>query len=114
MGKPTKTFIHTERLLAENTPSKMTGVAPRDSDTELYIQFLQRVLGVNLTAVQMEFIRSVNYESISRARRKLQENGQYLPSPEVAKKRRLKSYEVQQVAPKETAQGLQRRIETND
>lgn len=113
MTKKTKTFIETEKLLAENTKSQMSGVAPRDSDTELYIQFLQRILGLNLNAEQLNLIRSINYESISRARRKMQENGQYLPSPEVARKRQLKSYEIEQVAPNETAGGLQRRIEQN-
>lgn len=112
--RKTKTFIAVEQLLAENTSSKMTGVSPRDSDTELYIQYLQRVLGANLTAPQLEVIRSINYESISRARRKLQEKGQYHGSPEVMRKRRLKSYEVEQTAPKETAAGLQRRIERNE
>ena len=113
MAKKTKTFIQTENLLAENTPSSMTGVHPRDSDTELYIQFLQRVLGANLNVEQLSLIRSINYESISRARRKMQEDGQYLPSPEVARRRRLKGYEIQQVAIDETASGIQRRIEQN-
>ena len=111
--KTTRTFKATEKLLLENIASKMTGISPRDSDTELYIQYLQRILGANLNATQLEFMRLINYESISRARRKLQENGQYLPSPKVARKRRLKSYEIQQTAPKETAGGLQRRIEEN-
>lgn len=111
--KKTKTFLGVERLLDENTPSSMTGVPPRDSDTELYIQYLQRILGCNLTANQLRIMRSVNYDSIGRARRKMQEAGQYLPSPEVAKKRRLKGYEIQQVAPSESAAGLQRRIEEN-
>lgn len=111
--KKTKTFQSVEALLAENTSSKMSGVAPRDSDTELYIQYLQRILGVNLTAQQMNIIRSINYESISRARRKMQENGQYMPSPEVARRRRLKGYEIQQVAPNESAAGIQRRIQEN-
>lgn len=111
--RKTRTYIAVEKLLDENIKSQMSGVAPRDSDTELYIQYLQRVLDVNLNAEQLNLIRSVNYESISRCRRKLQEQGKFLPSPEVAKKRRLKSYEVEQVAPKETAAGLQRRIESN-
>ena len=111
--RKTKTFVAVDKLLDENVKSQMSGVAPRDSDTELYIQYLQRILGANLSAEQLTLIRSVNYESISRCRRKLQENGQYLPSPEVAKKRRLKSMEVEQVAPKESAAGLQRRIESN-
>jgi len=112
-AQKTKTFVVVEKLLDENSVSKMSGVAPRDSDTELYIQFLQRHMGCGLSAIQMDIIRSINYESISRARRKMQENGQFLPSPEVGRKRRLKGFEIEQVAPKETAQGLQRRIESN-
>ena len=111
--KKTRTYKNVIKLLEENTPSTMTGVAPRDSDTELYIQYLQRILGAQLNAAQLTLIRSINFESITRCRRKLQENGEYLPSPEVAKRRRLKSYEVEQVAPTESAAGLQRRIEEN-
>lgn len=112
--KVTQTYLDMVDILEENAASKMSGVTPRDSDTELIIQILQRKRGANFTAEQMNIIRSVNVESVTRARRKLQKGGEYLPSPEVAKKRRLKSYEVQQTAPKETASGLQRRIETND
>lgn len=108
-----KTADHIDDLLAENTKSQMTGVSPRDSDTELYIQLLQRILRVNLTADQMRLIRSVNYESISRCRRKLQEQGKYHGSPEVMRRRRIKGYELQQTAPGETAAGVQRRIEQN-
>lgn len=114
MPRVTKNFLAAEKILAENKASAMTGVPPRDSDTELYIQFLQRYLGCQLTEQQMELMRSVNYESISRARRKLQENGQYMPSPMVWRRRRLKGWELQQVAPKESAGGIQRRIEEND
>jgi hypothetical protein len=113
MKRLTKTAVDVEAILGENTASRMTGVTPCDSDTELIIQILQRRRGANFSADQMQIIRELNFESVTRCRRKLQENGQYLPSPEVAQKRRLKSYEVQQTAPKETAGGLQRRIEEN-
>lgn len=108
-----KTSDHVENLLGENTASRMTDVSPRDSDTELYIQYLQRILEVDLTAAQMSLIRTVNYESISRCRRKLQEQGKYHGSPEVMRRRRIKGYELQQTAPGETAAGVQRRIEQN-
>lgn len=111
--RKTRTFKAVEKLLGENTPSNMTGVAPRDSDTELYIQYLQRILGVGLNAGQLQLIRSINVESITRCRRKLQEAGEYLPSPEVAKKRRLKGNEIERVAPKVSASELQERIERN-
>ena len=110
--RKTKTYNRVVKVLGDNIPSQMTGVAPRDSDTELIIQILQRCLGADLTVEQMEKIRMVNFESVTRCRRKLQEAGEYMPSPEVAKKRRLKSYEIQQVAPSESAAGIQRRIES--
>lgn len=108
------------KVLEENKPSQMTGVPPRDSDREMLIQIMQYELydqgGLELTlsAHQMEVIRRFNFESLTRGRRKLQEAGEYMPSPEVAKKRRLKSYELQQTAPNETAAGVHRRIQDND
>lgn len=113
--KVTETHKQTVKLLEANRKSFMTGVGPRDSDKELLIQYMQIVLGLQLNEGQLKLLRTVNFESITRARRKLQENGEFLPDdPAVAKKRRLKSYEVQQTAPGETAAGLQRRIETNE
>jgi hypothetical protein len=113
MMKKTETQKGVERLLAENVPSRMTGVTPRDSDKELLIQYMQRILGMNLNAAQIELIRTVNFESIRRSRQRLQENGKYWGSPEVMQRRRIKSYEIQQVAPKESPAGLQRRIQEN-
>lgn len=109
----TRTYVEVEQLLRENAVSRQTGVSPRDSDNELFIQVLQRHRGANLSAEQLNIIRSVKYESISRARRKLQAEGKYLPSPEVARHRRIKGAELQQTAPSESAAGVQRRIETN-
>lgn len=67
----------------------------RNSDTELIIGVLH-LKGLILTEAQRDILRSVNLESIRRTRQKLQEAGKYLPSPAVAKKRRLKGYLVQQ------------------
>lgn len=100
-------------VLEHNWPSRKTGVPPRDSDKEMIIQILQ-FEGAELTEEQMALIRSFNFESLTRARRKLQEAGEYLPSPEIAKKRRLKGYELQQTAPGESAAGVHRRIQDND
>ena len=111
--KKNKTYTNVVKILGENSPSNMTGVTPRDSDRELLIQYMQRILGARLNATQLTLIRSINFESITRCRRKLQENGEYLPSPEIARKRKLKGSVVERVAPKETAEGLQRRIESN-
>lgn len=99
-------------VLTDNNRSKMTGVPPRDSDKEMIIQILQ-FSGCGLTADQMTNIRRFNFESLTRARRKLQEAGQFYPSPEVAKRRKLKGWELQQVAPNETASGIHRRVQTN-
>lgn len=113
MARHTQLYKDVVKILDSNYTSKMTGVSPRDSDTELIIQLLQITYGANLTAEQMSIMRLINFESVTRARRKLQEGGEYLPSPEVAKKRRLKGYELQQVAISETAGGIQRRIQEN-
>lgn len=113
--KKTETFKAVEKLLEENTKSHMTGVGPRDSDKELNIQFIQRVLGMNLNAEQLTLLRTVNFESIRRGRQKLQEAGKFPPDdPEVARRRRIKSYEIEQTAATESAAGLQRRIEENE
>ena len=112
MVQKTKNYKFTVELLEANRRSQMTGVGPRDSDKELIIQFMQIHLGMQLNAEQLKLLRTVNFESITRCRRKLQENGEYLPDdPEVAKKRMLKGYELEQTAPGESAAGVQRRIE---
>lgn len=101
-------------VLSVNRKSPTNPVSPRDSDHELLIQFLQFHMEMKLTQAQIDIMRSVSFESITRCRRKLQESGEFLPSLEVAKKRRLKGYEIEQVAPKEGAAGLQRRIALNN
>lgn len=111
--KKTKVSEAVEKLLKDNTPSGMTGVPPRDSDKELIIQYLQLHLGMNLNAVQLNLLRTVNFESIRRERAKFQEKGMYLGSPEVMAKRKRKAMEIEQTAPSESAHGLQRRIEKN-
>ena len=100
-------------VLENNRPSTMTGTAPRDSDKEMLIQILQ-FEGAGLNAEQLTIIRQFNFESLTRARRKLQNAGKYHGSPEVMKRRRIKGYELEQTAPKETAQGIHRRIQEND
>lgn len=113
MAKKTYGYDTLIKVLEGNWPSQMTGITPRDSDRELLIQILQ-YSGCGLSVEQLHIMRKFNFESLTRARRKLQEAGEYMPSPEVARKRRLKGYELQQTAPKETAAGIQRRIEENN
>lgn len=110
MSKKSKNYKEVVEILKENRISPMSGVSPRDSDTELLIQFLQIHLHADLNARQLELIRSVNFESITRCRRKLQEGGEYLPSPEVARKRRLKGYDVTIMAEDATAEELHEAI----
>jgi len=82
----------------------------RDSDNVLIMQVLESV-GMNLTQEQKEIFHSVSFESITRARRKFQQNGEYMPSPEVARQRRLKSYIVEQQAPESSPEHLQQLIQ---
>lgn len=113
MARKTYGFDRLVSVLENNWPSQMTGTTPRDSDKEMIIQVLQ-FEGCNLSAEQMEVIRRFNFESLTRARRKFQEKGKYMPdSPAVIKKRRLKAAEVEQTAPTETAQGLHYRVQSN-
>lgn len=76
----------------------MNNVKARDSDNEIIIEIIRK-LGVFLTDAQEEKLRSINFESIRRTRQKIQQQGLYQPSPEVAKQRRLKAMIVQQNAP---------------
>jgi hypothetical protein len=78
----------------------------RDSDAELLVQVLQS-MGACLTQYQKDLIHSFSVESITRCRRKFQEEGKYLPSAHIAKQRRLKSYTVQQIAPSAKPERLQ-------
>lgn len=85
----------------------------KNSDNELMIGMLH-LNGMPTNEEQRRVIKSINFESIFRERRKFQEKGMYLPTdPMVAKKRRLKSYEIQQVAPKASPHELQQRIANN-
>lgn len=82
----------------------------RDSDRELLIEVMQR-RGMNLSYSQIDKLRDINFESIRRTRQKLQEQGKYLPSPEVARQRRLKSMIMQQNAPIAKPERVERLVE---
>lgn len=85
----------------------------RNSDRVLILGMLQ-LNGANLSGEQKQVVLSMNFEAITRERRKLQEAGFYWPTdPEVARKRRIKGWEIQQTAPGVDAQGLHDRIERN-
>jgi hypothetical protein len=84
----------------------------RDSDKDLIIGMLQ-ARGANFTPKQLQLIRSVSFESVTRCRRKLQEQGKYMPSSSVQKQRKLKSLMVQQLAPTARPDQLQTVIDTS-
>lgn len=114
MPKTTKDYDDMIEVLDTNRRSVVSNAVPTDSDTELILQMLQIHGQADFTERQCRIIRNLNFESITRARRKLQHSGQFLPvNPEVARRRKIKSYEIEQVAPKETASGLQQRIANN-
>lgn len=103
MKRRSKHAIQAETLLA-NYPQT------RNSDSILIIGMLQ-LNGAELTQAQKRIVLGINFEAITRERRKLQEVGKYLPTdPAVAKRRGIKATEVQQVAPTMDAQGLHDRI----
>lgn len=63
----------------------------RDSDTELLLIYMQK-MGMNLTAAQMDKFRDMpTPETITRIRRKLQEQGMY-PASEAVDKARYEKY----------------------
>jgi hypothetical protein len=106
MKRRSKYAIQTENLLRDFPQT-------RNSDSVLIIGMLQ-INGAMLNDHQKRLIMSMTFEGITRERRKLQEAGKYLPTdPAVAKRRRIKSAEVQQVAPTIDAQGLHDRIHHN-
>lgn len=81
------------RIVLSNFPSS------RSSDTELYLIYLQKS-GMNLTPQQIKIFRDMpSLDTIGRVRRKLQENGEYLPEDEVRRERLLKAKAMQVVAP---------------
>ena len=83
----------------------------RNSDKDLIIGVLQ-AKGVCLSDQDREIIRSISFESVTRCRRKLQEEGKYMPTdPRVTKQRKLKGLIVQQNAPMPSSERLSGLIE---
>jgi hypothetical protein len=92
LGKVRKVQKTVERVLSENTKT-------RDSDQLLILEVWQKQ-GLVLTLEQRYHFMSVaNPESIRRTRQKLQQEGKYLPSPKIARERKLRSYEMEQAIP---------------
>lgn len=82
----------------------------RSSDKVLILRFLEK-LGIDLTEDQVEVLMSVNLESITRARRKIQEDGRYPATPEVQAERQQKAGDVRQIAPRADVEQLTNTIE---
>lgn len=75
----------------------------RGSDRELWITYAQK-FGVQLTEAQVDKIRQMpSLETLTRVRRKIQEEGRYPAPPKIARERRMKSYEMQQNMPSSNA-----------
>lgn len=81
----------------------------RDSDHELIIQVLIRK-GFAPTKRQLEILRELSFESIRRTRQKLQQAGEFLPSPRVAKQRKLKGMITSQRIVKTKAENIDKLI----
>lgn len=84
----------------------------RGSDKELIIGVLQ-ARGANLDEHQRQLLRGISFESITRARRKYQEEGLYLPSEAIQRTRKFKSMSVQQSIPSTKPDSVQELIERN-
>lgn len=75
----------------------------RDSDKELMIVYMRK-FGLELTPKQEELFREMpTAETLTRVRRKLQEDGKYQASAEVRAERDFKSMQMQQITPKANA-----------
>ncbi len=66
----------------------------RANDTLLVFIYLRKFYGIQISYVEWQKLRSISVESITRMRRKLQEEGKYLPDDDVLNRRRTaeKSY----------------------
>lgn len=85
----------------------------RDSDNILMVHLLQ-LHGMKLSAEQIRVLCGFNFESVTRCRRKIQEEGRWLPSPEIAYKRGLKEKNVRSKVTQTNARGTQQLIAEND
>jgi hypothetical protein len=70
----------------------------RNSDKVLLHDYLQHK-GIGFNEKQTDIFLSVNFETITRIRRKLQEEGLYLADAETSRQRKLKASIVKEVAP---------------
>lgn len=76
-----------ERILSSNKQA-------RSDDKLLLLLYWEQVDGINLSNIRNEFHNTTATETIIRYRRKLQEQGRYLPNEEVLRLRKLRQKEV--------------------
>lgn len=83
--------------------------AARNSDKRLMVYFMQKE-GMNLSDEQIRaFYDMPSPETIRRTRQKIQEAGEYVPTiREVAERRKLKSWEMQQNMPGAKPEAVER------
>lgn len=75
--------------------------ATRNSDKFLEYKYVTEVLKVKISFMDWNKLSSVNFDSITRARRKFQEEGYYLPTdPEILKQRRRYETEMHENMPR--------------
>jgi hypothetical protein len=70
--------------------------AARASDKRLLVEFWQ-TMGIGMSQRQAEVFAALpSPEAVTRARRKLQEDGKYLPSPQIQQERHDKAAQMKQ------------------
>lgn len=93
-----KTTSHVRMILKENTET-------RNSDGLLILEYLERHRGLVFPEDIRQQILSVNFETITRARRKIQSSGRYLPTDRtIIRRRRL------EMVYREVMRGIQKPI----
>lgn len=84
--------------------------AARNSDKELCLIYFQKA-GLDLDARQIQRFRDMpSMETLRRVRQKIQESGKYKADKPVEDSRKFKSMQMQQQAPKFTAEGLEKTL----
>lgn len=82
----------------------------RSDDRELIIEILQNH-GADLTDQQKNLIRALSFETITRVRRKLQQEGQYLATDRVRRARKMKGMIMQQNVPGSTSKRVEAHLQ---
>lgn len=82
----------------------------RNTDKALFAYMMERC-GMNLSREQIQVLKDMpSLESITRVRRKLQEQGKYPANPEIQKERKHKSMVMEQAAPVYSAENIEKTL----